>query len=71
MPCFDCKTIEQLEEELLHGQKLQGPPTAAEVNVVLKSKDMEHKYDVLICWWSTQVLWHVLMYIVQPLQQYP
>ena len=49
MPFFDCQTIEQLEEELLNGQKLQGPPTAAEVNVVLKSKDLEHKYDMLIC----------------------
>ena len=28
----------------MNGQKLQGPPTAAEVNVVLKEKDMEDKY---------------------------
>jgi len=33
-----------LEEELLNGQKLQGPPTAAEINVVLKEKGMENKY---------------------------
>jgi len=33
-----------LEAELLNGQKLQGPPTAAEVNVVLRDKNMADKY---------------------------
>ncbi len=37
------QTIEQLEAEMLNGQKLQGPPTAAEVNIMLKSKGMEDK----------------------------
>lgn len=40
------KTIEQLEKELLNGQKLQGPPTAAEVNAMLKAKDMEDKFPL-------------------------
>lgn len=40
------KTIEQLEEELLNGQKLQGPPTAAEVNAMLKEKNMEEKFPL-------------------------
>lgn len=35
------KTIEQLEAELLNGQKLQGPETAKEVNLLLKQKDLE------------------------------
>ena len=35
------QSIEQLEQELLNGQKLQGPPTAAEVNHILKEKKME------------------------------
>ncbi|VVC41844.1 Hypothetical protein CINCED_3A017644 [Cinara cedri] len=35
------KTIEELEKELLNGQKLQGPITAAEVNFMLKNKHME------------------------------
>lgn len=37
------KTIEQLEKEMLNGQKLQGPPTAQEVNHMLKTKGMENK----------------------------
>lgn len=38
------KTIEELEKEMLNGQKLQGPPTAKEVNFMLKAKKMEEKY---------------------------
>lgn len=37
------KTIKQLEDEMLNGQKLQGPITAEEVNFMLKSKGMEDK----------------------------
>ena len=37
------KTIKQLEDEMLNGQKLQGPPTAEEVNYMLKNKQMENK----------------------------
>ncbi|XP_060581293.1 glycerol-3-phosphate dehydrogenase [NAD(+)], cytoplasmic-like [Ruditapes philippinarum] len=40
------KTIEQLEQEMLNGQKLQGPPTAEEVNFMLKSKNMEDKFPM-------------------------
>lgn len=40
------KTIEQLEQEMLNGQKLQGPPTAEEVNIMLKSKNMEDKFPL-------------------------
>lgn len=29
---------------MLNGQKLQGPPTAKEVNFMLKAKSMEEKY---------------------------
>ena len=29
---------------MLNGQKLQGPPTAAEVNFMLKAKNMEDRY---------------------------
>jgi glycerol-3-phosphate dehydrogenase (NAD+) len=32
-----------LEDEMLNGQKLQGPPTAEEVNYMLKNKNMESK----------------------------
>ncbi|BFZ22215.1 hypothetical protein BsWGS_25254 [Bradybaena similaris] len=40
------KTIEQLEKEMLDGQKLQGPPTAFEVNYMLKAKDMEERFPL-------------------------
>lgn len=37
------KTIVELEIEMLNGQKLQGPPTAEEVNYMLKNKGLEDK----------------------------
>ncbi|MBN3291323.1 GPD1L protein, partial [Polypterus senegalus] len=37
------KTIEELEKEMLNGQKLQGPQTSAEVYRILKQKDMVDK----------------------------
>lgn len=37
------QSIEELEKELLNGQKLQGPATAAEVNHILKHKNMMDK----------------------------
>lgn len=37
------KSIKQLEDEMLNGQKLQGPITAEEVNFMLKNKGMEDK----------------------------
>ena len=37
------QTIEDLERELLNGQKLQGPPTAAEVNAVLTAEGTTEK----------------------------
>jgi len=40
------KSIEQLEKEMLDGQKLQGPPTAEEVNFMLKNKKMEDRFPL-------------------------
>ncbi|XP_018915097.1 glycerol-3-phosphate dehydrogenase [NAD(+)], cytoplasmic [Bemisia tabaci] len=40
------KSIEELEKELLNGQKLQGPITADEVNYMLKAKSMEPKFPL-------------------------
>lgn len=37
------QSIEQLEKEMLNGQKLQGPATAAEVNHILRHKNMVDK----------------------------
>lgn len=41
---FVLQSIPDLEAEMLNGQKLQGPITAEEVNVMLKGKNMENKY---------------------------
>ncbi|CAG9832077.1 unnamed protein product [Diabrotica balteata] len=40
------KTIKELEDEMLNGQKLQGPFTAEEVNTMLKSKNMENQFPL-------------------------
>lgn len=40
------RTIKELEDELLNGQKLQGPITAEEVNHMLTSKNMETKFPL-------------------------
>ncbi|KAM9813267.1 glycerol-3-phosphate dehydrogenase [NAD(+)], cytoplasmic-like [Neosynchiropus ocellatus] len=40
------KTIEQLENEMLNGQKLQGPATAAEINHILKQKNMVERFPL-------------------------
>lgn len=37
------KSIKELEDQMLNGQKLQGPYTAEEVNFMLKNKGMEDK----------------------------
>jgi glycerol-3-phosphate dehydrogenase (NAD+) len=40
------KPIVELEAEMLNGQKLQGPETAAEVNVLLKREGLEDKFPL-------------------------
>ncbi|XP_006623255.1 glycerol-3-phosphate dehydrogenase [NAD(+)], cytoplasmic-like isoform X1 [Apis dorsata] len=40
------KTIRQLEEELLAGQKLQGPATADEVHGMLKARNLTDKFPL-------------------------
>ncbi|ETE73780.1 Glycerol-3-phosphate dehydrogenase 1-like protein, partial [Ophiophagus hannah] len=42
------KTIEQLEKEMLNGQKLQGPQTSAEVYKILKQKNMVDKFPLFV-----------------------
>ncbi|KAK7886058.1 hypothetical protein WMY93_025679 [Mugilogobius chulae] len=48
------KSIEELEKEMLNGQKLQGPATSAEVYQILKQKNLVDKFPLfsavyLIC----------------------
>ncbi|XP_061871546.1 glycerol-3-phosphate dehydrogenase [NAD(+)], cytoplasmic isoform X2 [Colius striatus] len=40
------KSIEQLEKEMLNGQKLQGPQTSAELHRILKSKNIVDKFPL-------------------------
>ncbi|XP_070766448.1 glycerol-3-phosphate dehydrogenase [NAD(+)], cytoplasmic isoform X2 [Enoplosus armatus] len=40
------KSIEDLEKEMLNGQKLQGPATAAEVYLILKHKNLIDKFPL-------------------------
>ncbi|XP_028843210.1 glycerol-3-phosphate dehydrogenase [NAD(+)], cytoplasmic [Denticeps clupeoides] len=40
------KSLEQLEKEMLNGQKLQGPATAAEVHLILKNKGLVDKFPL-------------------------
>jgi glycerol-3-phosphate dehydrogenase (NAD+) len=39
--------LEELEKEMLNGQKLQGPETAKEVNVLLKAKGLTEEFVFL------------------------
>lgn len=41
---FLSQSIEELEKEMLNGQKLQGPLTSAEVYHILKQKNLADKY---------------------------
>ena len=42
------KSLQQLEEELLQGQKLQGPQTAQEVHELLKSQDHLERFPLFV-----------------------
>ncbi|XP_012140273.1 glycerol-3-phosphate dehydrogenase 1 isoform X2 [Megachile rotundata] len=42
------KTIEELEKEMLNGQKLQGPFTADEVHYMLNARNMEDRFPLFI-----------------------
>ncbi|KAF7695641.1 hypothetical protein HF521_007364 [Silurus meridionalis] len=40
------RSLEDLEKEMLNGQKLQGPATAAEVHVILKNRNLLDKFPL-------------------------
>ncbi|XP_064470602.1 glycerol-3-phosphate dehydrogenase [NAD(+)], cytoplasmic-like [Ornithodoros turicata] len=42
------KSIEELEKELLNGQRLQGPETAEEVYTMLKNRDMLDRFPLFV-----------------------
>ncbi|XP_044525092.1 glycerol-3-phosphate dehydrogenase [NAD(+)], cytoplasmic-like [Gracilinanus agilis] len=43
------KSFEELEIEILNGQKLQGPLTAKEIYNILKNKDLTDKFPLFVC----------------------
>uniref|UniRef100_A0A8C4PWE8 Glycerol-3-phosphate dehydrogenase [NAD(+)] n=1 Tax=Eptatretus burgeri TaxID=7764 RepID=A0A8C4PWE8_EPTBU len=44
--CGALKKIEELEQEMLNGQKLQGPQSSAEVHRILKRKQLVEKFPL-------------------------
>ncbi|CAI9620696.1 unnamed protein product [Staurois parvus] len=42
------KSIEELERDMLNGQKLQGPPASAEVYKILQQKDAVQKFPLFV-----------------------
>ncbi|KAF4072608.1 hypothetical protein AMELA_G00265000 [Ameiurus melas] len=40
------RSLEELEKEMLNGQKLQGPATAAEVHIILKNQNLLDKFPL-------------------------
>ncbi|XP_063328896.1 glycerol-3-phosphate dehydrogenase 1b isoform X2 [Pelmatolapia mariae] len=65
------KTIEQLENELLNGQKLQGPATATEVHQVLKQKNMVEKFPLFTAVYQICFNGHPVSEFIKCLQNHP
>ncbi|MEQ2231851.1 glycerol-3-phosphate dehydrogenase [Ilyodon furcidens] len=63
------KSIAELEAEMLNGQKLQGPQTAAEVYKILQKRDMVKKY-VPITNSSFRVFRHISFISTSTIVQY-
>uniref|UniRef100_A0A4W6CC54 Glycerol-3-phosphate dehydrogenase [NAD(+)] n=1 Tax=Lates calcarifer TaxID=8187 RepID=A0A4W6CC54_LATCA len=65
------KTIEQLENELLNGQKLQGPATATEVHQILKQKNMVDKFPLFTAVYQICFNGHPVTEFIKCLQNHP
>uniref|UniRef100_A0A8C4YTD0 Glycerol-3-phosphate dehydrogenase [NAD(+)] n=1 Tax=Gadus morhua TaxID=8049 RepID=A0A8C4YTD0_GADMO len=65
------KTIEELEIEMLNGQKLQGPATAGEVNRILKSKNMVDKFPLFNAVYQICFNGHPVTDFISCLQNHP
>ncbi|KAF3690120.1 Glycerol-3-phosphate dehydrogenase [NAD(+)], cytoplasmic [Channa argus] len=65
------KSIEQLENELLNGQKLQGPATATEVHQVLKQKSMVEKFPLFTAVYQICFNGHPVTEFIKCLQNHP
>uniref|UniRef100_A0A4W4EVD8 Glycerol-3-phosphate dehydrogenase [NAD(+)] n=1 Tax=Electrophorus electricus TaxID=8005 RepID=A0A4W4EVD8_ELEEL len=65
------KTIEELEKEMLNGQKLQGPATAAEVNHILKHKNLVDKFPLFSAVYQICFQGHPVNEFINCLQNHP
>ncbi|TSM44124.1 Glycerol-3-phosphate dehydrogenase [NAD(+)], cytoplasmic [Bagarius yarrelli] len=65
------KSIEELEKEMLNGQKLQGPATAAEVNHILRHKNMVDKFPLFNAVYQICFQGHPVKEFITCLQNHP
>ncbi|XP_040060296.1 glycerol-3-phosphate dehydrogenase [NAD(+)], cytoplasmic [Gasterosteus aculeatus] len=65
------KSIEQLENEMLNGQKLQGPATASEVHLILKHKNMVEKFPLFTAVHQICFNGHSVTDFIKCLQNHP
>ncbi|XP_041097643.1 glycerol-3-phosphate dehydrogenase [NAD(+)], cytoplasmic [Polyodon spathula] len=65
------KSIEELEKEMLNGQKLQGPQTAAEVHRILASKNLVDKFPLFNAVYQICYEGHPVKEFIHCLQNHP
>ncbi|XP_074082043.1 glycerol-3-phosphate dehydrogenase [NAD(+)], cytoplasmic [Macrotis lagotis] len=65
------KSIEQLEKELLNGQKLQGPQTARELHSILKHKGLVDKFPLFMAVYQVCYEGHPIQKFIHCLQNHP
>uniref|UniRef100_A0A3Q0QR91 Glycerol-3-phosphate dehydrogenase [NAD(+)] n=1 Tax=Amphilophus citrinellus TaxID=61819 RepID=A0A3Q0QR91_AMPCI len=64
-------SIEELEKEMLNGQKLQGPATAAEVYLILKHKNLIDKFPLFNAVYQICYEGHPVTEFISCLQNHP
>ncbi|KAJ8333263.1 hypothetical protein SKAU_G00421590 [Synaphobranchus kaupii] len=65
------KSIEELEKEMLNGQKLQGPATAAEIHHILTHKNLVHKFPLFSAVYQICYQGHPVNAFISCLQNHP
>ncbi|XP_046881118.1 glycerol-3-phosphate dehydrogenase 1b [Hypomesus transpacificus] len=65
------KSIEELEKEMLNGQKLQGPATASEVHHILKIKNLVDKFPLFNAVYQICFNEHPVKEFITCLQNHP
>ncbi|XP_029450874.1 glycerol-3-phosphate dehydrogenase [NAD(+)], cytoplasmic [Rhinatrema bivittatum] len=65
------KSIEELEKEMLNGQKLQGPQTSAELHHILKAKNLVEKFPLFTAVYQICYEGHPVKEFIKCLQNHP